>query len=450
MKTEPATSTPLHILSLTLVNVGIIKAAAINPDGSPVILAGDNGAGKSTILNAIESVLHNRKLADPVTHGQERGNIRMELGEPGSTTPLYRIEQIIKKGTDGEDCWNLKIVDAEGKQVPSPTAFIESLIASGAALDPTEIMQPRPGERPETFAKRQAETLMERLGLTEQAKGLDEQIKEKAARRTEVNKEVESRRARMEAIQLPANTPSEPVDVSAVTERLLEYKGLQTKRERLSEQKATKDASHAHAVQTTSKLRAELKAADEREQAAKKEAEGAAEMLEHFDDMNPIEGVQKAIGEMETVIKSATETNAAVAKRKERNLLSTELATAEQSAHALTTEISSLREQRLDLVRSAKLPVEGLELTEDALLFRGKPLAKESTGNRIRVCAMLAMAEKPDCRVLIIREGSLTNRKNLQIIYDLARERGYQTWVEAFSEQPQQGALWIEGGRVQG
>ncbi len=440
----------LHIIRLSIANFGIIRAAAIHPDGSPVILAGDNGAGKSTVLGAIESLLYGRKLAVPVTAGQEKAQIKLELAEPGGTKAIYKIEQIIKAGGKGEPAsYNLKILDAEGKQVPSPVKFIESLIASGAALDPTEIMQPRPGERPETFAKRQAETLMERMGLSAKAKKLDAQIEEKTQERKEAKQAAESLQARLDALEVPPGTPDAPLDVAELSVRMTDLNNLKSQRQRLADKIGPKQESVDNGKKTIARLEKELAAARETLKAAEKMAAESVTELETFDEENPIEGVESALAEVMKKMTNANAINAAVQKKKDRKQISSELATAESEASTVNTELEKLREERLDLVRKAKLPVKGLQLTTEALLFNGKPLIQESTGNMIRVCAELAMAEEPECRVVFIREGALTNLANRQIIYKVAEERGYQCWEEHFSEQPMEGALWIEGGKVQ-
>lgn len=439
----------LHIIRLTVTNFGIIKAAAIHPDGSPVILAGDNGAGKSTLLLAIESVLYGRKLAAPVTTGQDKAQIKLELAEPGGTKAIYKIEQIIKNDEDGAPCYNLKIMDAEGKQVPSPVKFIESLILSGAALDPTEIMNPRPGERPETFAKRQAETLMERMGLSAKAKKLDTEIEEKAAARKKANETVESLQTRLDAIEVPKGTPDTPVDVGDLGSRITEFTNLKAQREKLNEQLKSATETVNRAIADVAKAEKALKEAKAGQAAEEQKELALRETLGEFDELNPPEGVESGLAAAHEKLQNANEINAAVAKKKERKQLSAELATAEAEASTHQSELDALRDKRLDLVRKVKLPVEGLKLTAEALLYKDKPLIQESTGNMTRVCAELAMAEEPECRVVFIREGSLINAKNKQIIFDVAEKRGYQVWVESFSEKPLENALWIEGGRVE-
>lgn len=435
-----STKKPLQITRLSLTNCGIIEAAAIHPDGSPVVLAGDNGAGKSTVLNAIESVLFGRKLAEPITHGQDKAEIKLELAEAGQTKPLYRIEQVIKQTKDGP-AFGLKVYDADKKQVPSPREFINSLIASGAALDPTEIMQARPGERPETFAKRQAETLMDRLGLSAQAATLDEQIKTKSEARKQAKDAAESLQSRLEALEVPPGTPDEPVDVAQLGSQIASYKQLEAEREKIEEKVRIAQETAKRAKDALEKARNDYNVATLREA-------DMGKVMAEFNEMNPKEGIANALSEAQERLSTANATNAAVTKKRDRKTLSVQLAEAEGKTSRLTTELEKLRTERLDLVRNAKLPVEGLELTTEALLYKGKPLAQESTGNQIRICSMLAMAEEPECRIVLIKEGSLVNAKNRQVIYDIAAERQWSVWEERFSETPVDGALWITNGQI--
>lgn len=438
----------LHIIRLSITNFGIIKAAAIHPDGSPVVLAGDNAQGKSTVLASIESVLFGRKLAAPVTTGQDKAQIKLELAEPGGTKAIYRIEQIIRNDEDGVPNYNLKIMDAEGKQVPSPVKFIESLIQSGAALDPTEIMQAKPGERPETFAKRQAEILMERMGLSAKAKKLDAEIEAKATERKLAKQAAEALQSRLDAIEVPPGTPDTPVDVADLSAKIGTYQQLQNEREKQAEKKQQAEERRERAFKAHQEA---LAAADRAQTALDKAAEelnAIRETVEEFDEINPPAGIAASLADAQAKMANANAINAAVLRKKDRKTISAELATAEAEASSLNSELEKVREARLDLVRKVKLPIEGLKLTADALLFNGQPLVQESTGNQIRVCSQLAMAEEPECRVLFLREGALMNSKNRQIVYDVAAERGWSVWEERFSETPVAGALWVEAGRV--
>lgn len=439
---------PLHIIRLSIRNFGIISAVAVDPDnGNPTVIAGDNGQGKSTILNAIETVLYGTKLAAPVQEGQEKAEIQLDLGAAGDTKPLYRIQKIIRQ-TENGPVENLKVLDADKKQVPSPAKFIESLIGSGAAIDPTALMQARPGERPETFAKRQAEMLMERLGLTQKATEIDDKIKGVMDTRKTANDAVDSLRARYDAAEVPPGTPDAPVDVAELSAKIGTYQQIENERERQVEKRKQAEDRKERASKAYQEALAVAERAQKALDTASDELNAIRTTVEDFNEINPPEAIAASLADARTKIATANQTNAAVAKKLERKKLSQELSAAEAKAGKLTKELEGLRQERLDIVRGAKLPIPDLELTAEALLYKGKPLSQESTGNQLRICSLLSMAEEPQCRVLLIREGALTSKKNRQIIYDCAKERGWSVWEEHFSETPMEGALWIQNGEV--
>lgn len=440
--TLPAT---LHILSLGLTNNGIIEAMQINPDdGKPVVLNGNNGAGKTTVLTAIAAILENANIA--IRHGEDKATVKMELAEPGETDALFRIKRTVtnRNGKPGDA---LEITDREGKQISSPRKFIDGLMGSGAALDPTELMQARPGEKKETFAKRQAETIMERLGLKDKAKEMDDKIATLMEARKTLKGEVDSAQARIDAIQIPKGTPDKPIDVaklSAEINALLQ--GARDATEAASAaQRATDDEKEW--MGTVADLKKKLKAAEAQLALATKAKNEAIGKMQAATDLTKDNTAKVAT--LQTQLQNANAINAAVLNRTNKALLQTELTKKQARVDSMTKEIEGHRAARLNIVKEAKIPVEGLELTDAGLIFRGVNLEDESQGNRARICALLAVSERSvRAKILMIREGSLINTENRKIIYDIAGQEGWQVWEEHFCEDKPKEGLWIVEGEL--
>src|SRR5574343_816770 len=67
------TESTMIITELSIENVKRLQALRICPEtGKPVVITGDNGQGKSSILDAIELALTNSGLEDPIRHGAKR------------------------------------------------------------------------------------------------------------------------------------------------------------------------------------------------------------------------------------------------------------------------------------------------------------------------------------------------------------------------------------------
>ena len=109
------------------------------------------------------------------------------------------------------------------------------------------------------------------------------------------------------------------------------------------------------------------------------------------------------------------------------------------------------RAARVNVLASADLPLPGITWDEDDVQLDGISWDALSTGRRWRTAVDLAIAANERAgrplRVIFIREGSLIDRANFEIITEAARTKGYQVWVE--SVQPHTDtAFEIEEGRV--
>src|SRR3989304_7739112 len=73
----------MKILKLTAENVKKLRAVEITPTGELVEITGRNGAGKSSVLDAIWWALAGTKhiQAVPIRKGATKARIRLDLGE---------------------------------------------------------------------------------------------------------------------------------------------------------------------------------------------------------------------------------------------------------------------------------------------------------------------------------------------------------------------------------
>ena len=177
----------------------------------------------------------------------------------------------------------------------------------------------------------------------------------------------------------------------------------------------------------------------DKEGAAEKVAEGLREEADKARALLPT---------LRTKLNTAQATNQHVQKKLDRIKLQGEALSANQKADKLTADIKAKRDERITLVKEAKIPVPGLELHDDGLRKDGLPLSDLNTAEQIKVCCALAMAEKPRLRVLVIREGALCNDKNKQVIFDMARENGFQVLMECFAQEDDGQGIWIEDGSI--
>ena len=145
----------MKIIALEAENVKVLKAVDIHPNGSTVVIGGENGQGKSSVLDCISYALGGKDLVceDPVRHGEKTARIKLDMGEI----------VVVRKFGVGE---SLKISKPDGSVIPSPQKFLDEIYGS-LSFDPLEFSRMKP--------KDQAQTLRDLVGLDTSA--IDERIR---------------------------------------------------------------------------------------------------------------------------------------------------------------------------------------------------------------------------------------------------------------------------------
>ena len=69
---------------------------------------------------------------------------------------------------------------------------------------------------------------------------------------------------------------------------------------------------------------------------------------------------------------------------------------------SLTTEIESLRKQRMDLLQNADLPLEGLSVEDGELLYNGQRWDNMSGSQQLMVSTAIVRKLKPECGFVLI------------------------------------------------
>jgi len=426
---------PLNITELEVIGFKKIVAARIDIDsGKPLVLAGTNGAGKSSLIDSIFWALTGKGADKPIHEGALKAKVTLKLEGKDRTFLVER--QVTAKGGA-----SLKVTDENdsGAQVPKAQTFLDSLFAA-YAIDPLAFLGMKP--------LAQAKALKEITGLGPIIDKLDGEEKTLMDERKLVNRDVSSLESRLDAIKVPTGQiPDEEIDIAGLTKELSMLEG--TKRGLLEIGRLYDGliANLGAAVRRVNELeaaltnaRADVEAASLKVQNQKMAAEAARESVDKADARSR---------EIQNSIASASDTNAAVRAKLSRRQIGKELSEATAKANDLTKKIEDIRERKATAISEAKLPVNGLEFTDDGLIFDGLPLGDLNTAKQIEVCCAIAMAEKPDLRIINIKEAALISRENFRILCEIAQAQGYHVIAEHFSEAPIDGALFIQDGEIQ-
>lgn len=423
----------MKIVKFTAENMKRLKVAEIDPKGNIVEISGANGAGKSSVLDAIFWTLAGNKIVQkqPIRHGASEGRTELDLGD-----------LLVKKKFSKTGATVVVERKVDGVRIEKPQAFLDNLCGKGIGFDPLGFSRMKP--------KEQFEQLRRLVKIDVDVDELDRINKSDFDKRTEMNREIKSLGGQADGIVVPANTPDAGIDVSELTgqvetaathnkERELEAQRRDTQKKQIEAMKLTAGQSREKAKQ----LRAE---ADKMDADAVSREKNATDLQNELDRKQPIPDAID-VSQVRQKITEAVAVNAAITKKASKAELLKKIAAMTASAQALTDSIEAREKTKRDAIAAAKFPVEGLGFGADEVLLGGVPFEQASSAEQLRASCAIAMAMSPELRLIIIRDGSLLDERSMAILGDLAKGNDYQVWMEVVDTSGTVGVV-LEDGMV--
>ena len=396
----------MRIIQLRAENIKRLVAVEITPDGNVIQISGKNGAGKTSVLDAIWWALAGGDAIQkqPVRDGQDRARILLDMGE------IVVERNFTQKGS------YLRVTNADGMQFSSPQKVLDKMIGK-LSFDPLEFIRMKPAEQ---------------LEMVQSLAGVDGTEVKLLNRndydlRRDVNRDAKQARARADAIEISADVTVEKMDL---TKMRAELQGA-------TQVNAEIKSAKAKMVDTIGRIDNARAAIERLEVELEKLKETIADLGEPHDltDLNE-----------KYAFADIGNDNFDLAERKNEHL--EEAKELEGEAVRLTDGMANRTSVFQAAVAAAELPVKGLSISlEDGVTFDGLPLAQASNAEQIRISTALAMSLNPTVRVLRIREGSLLDSNSLQLISGMADDADYQIWIETVDDTGTVGIM-LENGMV--
>lgn len=398
------TSEPMTIVQLTASNIKRLKAVTIRPDhqGNLVVLGGANGAGKTSVLDAITMALGGREQIppEPIRRGAEHAEIVVDLGEI-----------VVRRTFTASGGGSLTVSNGEGARFQSPQTLLDKLYGT-LSFDPLAFAR-------ET-GKRQAEILRQLVGLNTNA--LDFRREQLYAERTQVNKQAASLRARLHAMPRHDGVPGAPVSVAEIGAELkaaLATNEANASVCRRAVRAAETVGDHKRKVE---QLRQQLAAAESSLQTAEADCAKLETQMAAQKDID--------VAPLHARLAEADAVNQKVAANRQWEAMAADAGIADGRSRDLSEEIDAIDQQKAAAIAAASMPVPGLGLGECGVMLNGLPLEQASGAERIRVSVAIGLAMNPRLRVLLIRDASLLDAASVQMVADMAKAAGAQIWLE--------------------
>lgn len=419
----------LRIVSFQASNFKKLTAVSITPTGDVITLAGENGAGKSSVLDAIESTIAgNRCLPEkPIRDGATKGFTETVLSNGLKLTKTYTASGAV-----------LKVEDASGNPCRSPQALLDKLYGA-YAFDPVAFSRLKPVEQRETL-----QTLVG-LDFTE----WDKDRKKYFDERTVVNRDWD-RLTTLLTTMVPTHEGVADEETSAASV-IAELDTAQAKN--LVREGAATKVVEAQAEQQT---------AAEDVQEAQKQLAAWTEILrqrkeivtqkysawqERVKELNAAPEVSAApIKDKLTTLEGE---NLKVRQNRQRKQYEHERDDTAVKSKNLTTMIDGIDERKVEALRKAKFPLPGLTFDETGVFYNRIPFSQASDGEKLRISVAMGMALNPELKVIFVRNGQFLDTKGLALVAEMAEANKYQIWLED-NRSTDPAAIIIEDGHIKG
>jgi DNA repair exonuclease SbcCD ATPase subunit len=406
----------LRITRLEVENFKRVKAVRIDPDGNMILIGGENGEGKSSVLDSIAAGLGGGRQiqAEPVHTGADKARIDMDLGVDPKT-PMLRVVRTINTERGG----SIKVMNADGSSKAKPQSVLDPLIGP-LSFDPLSFIEGEPRD--------QAAMVRSLAGVDTTA--IDEKRTAAASRLADARA-----KAKSAAAAVPTQPPLEVAQVSVLA-LSNDLTAAEDHNRKVREATANVERCKAALVEAQ---QAVVRANAARDDQIRKGG-AAITALEAL-------GPEKDTTAARESIRNAEATNAQARAWEAYLRLKQDVVLADSLVTNLKIDVETLDKERADLMAKATLPVEGLAWTEDGVLFNGHPLDQASQAEKIRVAMAVGLAMNPGLRVVLIHDGSLLGPKALALIAEIAEAHDAQVFIERVGDGDP-GAIVIEDGMV--
>lgn len=413
----------MKIISLQAENLKRLKAVEIRPDGNLVQVTGRNGAGKTSVLDAIWWAMAGTRnvQAEPIRRGAEKARIRLDLGELVVTRTFTAKE-------GGEHTTNLTVETAEGARFGSPQAVLDAIIGD-LAFDPPAFGRMAPKDQ---FNAVRA--LVPDVDFEAIAKAQQEDFDARAAH----NRRAKELRAQAQGIGLPAGPVPAPIDLTKLEADLANAASHNVD----IEQRRGRRAAAQQAIDSLDEEIAELA---EKLDAARAQREALASKLAEAEALpEPIDTAA-----VQQQLQAARLSNAHAERAAAKAKHDSDAQAAEDASAALTRAMATREAEKQAAIAKAKLPVEGLSFGADHLILNGAPFDQASDAEQLRASIAIAGALNPKLRVIRVRDGSLLDEDGMAMLAQYAEANDLQVWVEKVDSTGAVGFV-IEDGQLKG
>lgn len=420
----------LKLLNAEIKNFKNIDHKSVDFGGKSALIIGANRKGKSSLIQALMSPVNSKMLpSKPIKEGEDTASIELVIG--GSIAGNEVVYHIDMYFSEKDQKGRLVITDGDGGKIPGGKSMVDSIVGNIGfdILEFIDLGLTKDGKVSKPGVISQIEVLKGFMPVEarKMLMALDNETKTVYDERSEINRDVKSNEAKLKDSDMdPAEIEkySAKKDDADVKKRMNDIGEAISQFDKITNGVASKKAEVEKLfmeIEELSKLletkKESLKTLDvdvtKGEKWLKDKVRPSMESLTvELEEIQKHNDIVKLVAEREVFVKNVRE----------------------------FTEASEKKTKRLDTIKSEKakiftenpLPVKGLEFTEEEILYDGLPFNENQhpSSTIIGIGIKVAMAMNPNLKLLVIKDGSLLDKKTLNFILKIVEKEDYQLFIE--------------------
>ena len=402
----------MQITRLEISDFKRIETVALDVSGNVITIGGNNAQGKSSVLDAIWNCLagKQRAIERPIRDGAKKASIEVTVAD--ETGGGYVIT---RNYTPTASTIKVTPLDNPAAKLAKPQAVLDAIIGK-FAFDPLEFAT--------QDKKAQLKTLLDLVELDFDLNALEAERAEAYEERTIVGRE---RKRAIGALETMGPRPSTEGDAISVSVLAAELQAANT----VEQQLATRRKEFRDLQEQMDALNARLENI---------RTEGEALVARQAALRSP--------KEIEADIEAAEERNHAHARLAEWDAAAEGAKRAEGEWEALTAKIADLDAMKSEGLARANFPITDLSFDTDGVLYRGVPFTQASAAEQIRVSVAMAIAMNPELKVICVKDATLLDPENQELLRQLAADHGFQLFLEMVGASKDWSLVLSEGKAV--
>jgi len=428
----------IKINKLEIENVKRVKAVKIEPTANGLtVIGGKNRQGKTSVLDAIAWALGGDRYKP--SEAQREGSVI----PPNLHIVMSNGLVVERKGKNSD----LKVIDPDGQKGGQQllNEFVEQL-----ALDLPRFMQ--------STSKEKANTLLQIIGVGNQLAELEMKETEIYNQRRAIGQIADQKKKFAKEQLYYPDAPKEPISASELIRQQQEILARNGENQRKRDNAYTLQANRNRLAEKVNSLRGELRKYEDELAKAENDMTIAFKTAEDLYDESTAE-LEENISNIETI-------NVKVRANLDKDKAEEDAQGYENQYNKLTTQISDIRQSKIDLLKNAPLPLTGLSVEDGELTYNGKKWDCMSGSDQLKVSTAIVRKLNPKCGFVLLDKleqmdldtlqefGQWLEREGLQAIAtrvstgdecSILIEDGYVAGAEKIEEQAEAAPSWKAG-----